>query len=273
MSVVVEPERQPGPLLAGLAYEERGSGEPILLIHGHPFDRRMWGPQLEGLSCEARVIAPDLPGYGLSPPRGETMTMRALADSVVGLLDTLGIARTLVIGLSMGGLIAMEIALSRPGRVSGLVLAATTAASVTPEEAASRRATATEIERDGMLPVALEMAGRLFGARARRDPAVLSAVFEMMVSAPPAGAAAALRGRAERPDYATLLPSLDLPVLVLVGDADTYSTREVTAELVGVLPSPQVLKLEGVGHLPNLEEPETFNAAVSAFATAARTSP
>lgn len=259
-----------GSFRAGLAYEERGSGSPIVFIHGHPFDRRMWRPQLGGLAGQAHLVAPDLPGYGSSPARGETMTMRVLADSVVALLDALGIERTIVVGLSMGGLVAMEIALSRPERISGLVLAATTAASVTPEEAASRRAAAAEMEANGMLKVALEMTGKLFGARARRDPALVSGMFEMMLSAPPAGAAAALRGRAERPDYSSLLPSLAMPVLVVVGDEDAYSTSQVTAELVGSLRSPQVLKLAGVGHLPNLEEPDTFNAALVAFAAAAR---
>ncbi len=252
---------------AYLAYEERGAGEAIVLIHGHPFDRRMWRPQLDTLSDAYRVVAPDLPGYGASALRGETITMRALADSVVELLDQIEIGRALFVGLSMGGLVAMEIGLAYPERAYGLVLAATTAAPVTPEEAAARQAVAADLEQNGMLTVALEMAGRLFGAEARRTPAVVLSVFEMMITAQPKGAAAALRGRAARPDYSSLLPSLQVPALVVAGDEDAYSTASVTKELVESLREPEVVLLEGIGHLPNLEDPERFDNVVRSFAT------
>jgi 3-oxoadipate enol-lactonase len=255
------------PTAAGLAYEESGSGDAIVLIHGHPFDHRMWAPQLAALAGEFRLVAPDLPGYGASPVRAATITMRALADSVLALLDAVGVGRATVVGLSMGGLVAMELGLAYPERVDGLVLAATTAAPLTPEEAETRRAAAAEMEENGMLTVALEMSGRLFGARARRDPALVEAVFTMMINTQPAGAAAALRGRAERPDYATLLSALRVPSLVIAGDADSYSTAAVTDQLIASLPNPEVLLLPGIGHLPNLEAPEQFNAALGAFAT------
>ena len=254
------------PSTLDLAYEERGAGEAIVLVHGHPFDRRMWRPQLESLSDAFRVIAPDLPGYGASHPRNGTMTMRALADSVVELLDAIEVERAVVVGLSMGGLVSMEIGLGHPDRTYGVVLAATTAAPVTPEEAASRRAVAADLEENGMLTVALEMAGRLFGSRARRDPAVVLAVFEMMMTAQPQGAAAALRGRAERPDYASLLGDLRVPALVIAGDEDAYSSAPVTEQLVASLPEPEVVLLDGIGHLPNLEDPGRFDTALRSFA-------
>jgi 3-oxoadipate enol-lactonase len=251
---------------AALGYDERGAGRALVLLHGSPFDRRMWAPQLAGLCDDFRVVAPDLPGYGSSPPRAETMTMRALADAVVELLDALAIDRALVVGLSMGGLVAIELALARPERVEGLVLAATTAAPLGPEEAERRRAAAAEIDANGMLATTLEMAGRLFGPRARRNPPLLAGVLRMMLSTPPAGASAALRGRAEHPDYARLLPGLAVPSLVIAGDADGYAPEEITAQLVDSLPAAELLMLPGVGHLPNLEEPERFNAALRTFA-------
>jgi 3-oxoadipate enol-lactonase len=254
------------PFAAGLAYDERGSGETIVFVHGHPFNRSMWEPQLAALAAEFRVIAPDLPGYGESPARGETNTMRELADSIVALLDALDVGRAVVVGLSMGGLIAMELGLNYPERVAGVVLAATTAAPLAPGEADTRRAAAAEMEANGMLTTALEMSARLFGPAARRDPAIVGAIFQMMISASPAGAAAALRGRAERPDYSSLLPALSVPALVIAGDQDSYAPQPVIDQLVGSLPEPELVLLEGVGHLPNLEQPGLFNAAVRAFA-------
>jgi len=113
---------------APLAYEERGRGPAIVLVHGHPLDRRMWRPQLEALSGAFRVVAPDLPGYGKSPARGRVISMRGLADAVVELMDAIGVDRATVVGLSLGGLVAMELGLDHPDRTAGLVPTATTAA-------------------------------------------------------------------------------------------------------------------------------------------------
>src|SRR6185312_9080130 len=173
-----------------LGYDERASGPAIVLIHGHPFSRAMWAGQLDSLGDAFRVVAPDLPGYGESPARGETITPRGLADAVVELMDAIDVARATVVGLSLGGLVAMELGLGHPERVEGL-------------------------ERDGMLDHALEMAGRLFGPAARREPALVLPILETMLTTSPAGAAAALRGRAERPPYHELLRDLRVPTLVL----------------------------------------------------------
>jgi pimeloyl-ACP methyl ester carboxylesterase len=249
-----------------LAYDDRGEGPAIVFLHGHPFSRAMWAAQLASLSDEFRVVAPDLPGYGESPPVAETMSMRGFADAVVELLDALEVERATVVGLSMGGLVAMELGLGNADRVDGLVLAATTAAPLTEEEATRRRAAAGDIETNGMVSHTAEMLPRLFGPAAARDPAITTPIAATMLRTSPRGAAAALRGRAERPDYERLLRDLRPPALVVAGDSDAYSTREVTDQLVAALPAPEVLLLEGVGHLPNLEARERFDAAVRDFA-------
>jgi pimeloyl-ACP methyl ester carboxylesterase len=256
-----------GGALEGLVYDQRGAGPPILLIHGHPFDRRMWWPQMSALPAELRVVAVDLPGYGESPPVGTTVTMRELAERVMRLGDALGLGACTVVGLSMGGLVAMEIALAGWHRLSGIVLAATTAAPVNELEARTRHEQAATIERCGMLDATLAMAPRLFGSAAKQDPDLIAFVLDMMLHAPPAGAAAALRGRAMRPPYAELLRGIAVPALVIAGDSDGFAPEEVVAELIEALPEPEVLRLPGVGHLPNLEAPEAFNAALRRFVT------
>jgi pimeloyl-ACP methyl ester carboxylesterase len=87
----------------------------------------------------------------------------------------------------------------------------------------------------------------------------------MMLRASPVGAAAALRGRAERPDYSLLLRELQMPALVIAGEHDQYSPGPVTQQLIDSLQHPDVLLMPGCGHLPNLEDPERFNAGVLAF--------
>ena len=246
-----------------LAYDETGAGPAVVLIHGHPFNRSMWAPQLAGLASTYRVIAPDLRGYGGSPVTPGTVPMSQLAADVARLLDRLGVSRAAVIGLSMGGLVAMELAGADPARWWALGLVATTAEPVTEPERADRLARAGQAEREGVRPLAEDMATRLFGPDV--DPAVSGQVMAMMLATDPRGAAAALRGRAARPDYRPLLRDLDQPALVLTGDHDGYSTAEITDRLTGCLRHPHRVTLPGAGHLPNLEDPSRFNAELMAF--------
>jgi pimeloyl-ACP methyl ester carboxylesterase len=117
-----------------------------------------------------------------------------------------------------------------------------------------------------MLGHTAEMLPRLFGPEAARDPALTVPIATTMLRTSPTGAAAALRGRAERPDYVQLLAGLRPPALVIAGDRDAYSTKEITEQLVAALPDPEVLILPGIGHMPNLEAPRAFDDAVRRFA-------
>ena len=247
----------------GLSYDEARAGECVVLIHGHPFDRSLWQPQLAALSDEFRVIAPDLRGFGASPVTPGLVSMRQLAADVEALLDRLAVDRAAIVGLSMGGLVVMELATAQPDRYWAIGLVATTAAPVAPGEREARRARADAIEEDGIGVLIDYMHTGLYG------PACPSAVRErvdaMMAAAPPAGAAAALRGRAERPDYLAGLAGLELPAFVCVGSADPWSNRAVTDELMACLRRPELVVLDGVGHLPNLEAETRFTAALRDF--------
>ena len=251
-----------------LAYDDVGAGPAVVLIHGHPFNRSMWAPQLAALRPAYRVIAPDLRGFGDSPVTAGTVTMRELAGDVERLLDRIGVGPAAVVGLSMGGLVVMELAAADPGRWWALGLVATTAQPVTAAEQADRRARADLAERAGMAPIAQGMNERLYGPAP--DPGVVAGITAMMLATSPQGAAAAFRGRALRPDYRPLLQEIDVPAFVCVGDQDTWSDATVTQELVASLRRPQLLVLPGVGHLPNLERPAEFNADLARFLDGAR---
>ncbi len=124
--------------------------------------------------------------------------MREYAADVEGLLDDLGIMRAATVGLSMGGLVTMELAKSRPERYWAIGLVTTTTEPVTPHERVTRRERADAVERDGMGVLVDYMHTGLYGPAC--PPAIRAPIDTMMSAAPPAGAAAALRGRAERPD-------------------------------------------------------------------------
>ena len=146
-----------------LAHNDVGNGPVVVLIHGHPFNRGMWAPQLAALRDRFRVIAPDLRGYGDSPVTPGTVPMAQLAADVGHLLDRKRIATAALAGLSMGGLVVMELAAAQPERWWAYGFIATTAHRLTGDERAVRMDSAQTMEEQGMRPVAEQMAARLFG--------------------------------------------------------------------------------------------------------------
>lgn len=269
LEMVLGPERpSPRPATIRLAHDEAGEGDALVLIHGHPFDRSLWAPQLAHFSKRFRVIVPDLRGYGASPVVPGTVLMRELAQDVAALLDERGVERAALVGLSMGGLVAMELAIADPKRWWALALVATTAEPVNDDERRARLELAERVEREGATVLVAQMQERLFGPAC--EPETAARVLEVMRATDPHGAAAALRGRARRPDYRPALAQLRIPSFVCAGTADGYSTPEITRALIECLHDPEVRLLPDVGHLPNLEHPSEFNSALEAFLTKVR---
>jgi pimeloyl-ACP methyl ester carboxylesterase len=253
-----------------VAYDDVGRGDQVVvLVHGHPFNRSMWAPQLEALAAAGwRAVVPDLRGYGESSVTPGIVPLEVFADDIAALLDHLGVARAVVAGLSMGGQIAMAFAERHPARLRGLVLAATFPQAETAEGRTRRHAMADRLLAEGMDTYADEALPQMIAAGSlARSPALGAHVLGMMRGTDPEGAAAALRGRAARPDYRDMLRRLAVPGLVVVGDEDAFTTR-ADAEAMATLPSCAGLAwIDGVGHLPNLEAPAIFNRHLTAFLT------
>lgn len=251
-----------------VAYDDAGSGGDVLaLVHGHPFNRSMWRPQVDALSRAGwRVIAPDLRGYGETTVVEGMTTLDVFANDLAALLDALGIGQVVVAGLSMGGQIAMELARLHRSRLRGLVLAATFPQAETEEGKRNRRLMADRLLREGMGPYADETLPKMLAPRSIVAlPDVAEHVLTMMRSTRPEGAAAAVRGRGERPSYEPVLASLDVPALVIVGDEDAFTTRADADRMHALLKRSSLVWMEGVGHMPNLERAPEFNAALERF--------
>jgi pimeloyl-ACP methyl ester carboxylesterase len=258
------------------AYDDKGDGEAIVLVHGHPFDRSMWAPQVDHFSRSGhRVIAPDLRGYGESTVVPGITPLETFAGDIAGLLDRLGLDRVVLGGLSMGGQIVMEFHRLFPDRIRGLVLADTSAPAETPEGRASRIGMAGRLLREGMAGYAAEVLPAMVApATIRALPAVARHVLGMMTGTSPEGAAAALRGRAERPDYVEMLTRVTVPALVVVGRDDEFTPLRDARLMHDRIPDSTLVVVEGAAHMPNLERPAEFNAAVeSLLATLTPTAP
>lgn len=253
-----------------IGFDDIGQGyNTLLLVHGHPFNRSMWSPQL-GAASQAgwRALAPDLRGYGETAVVPGKTPLSVFAADLAALLDHLDIKDVVICGLSMGGQIVMEFARRYPHRVRGLVLAATFPQSETDEGKQNRNAMADRLLREGMHAYAGDVLPRMLAARTIQTlPAVAEHVVAMMRATDREGAAAALRGRAERPSYEETLASLTVPSLVVAGSEDAFTTRQDAERMCELLKGSELVWLEDVGHMPNLESPEAFNAALIRFLT------
>lgn len=241
-----------------IAYDDKGTGDAIVLVHGHPFDRTMWSPQLDRFSQTHRVIVPDLRGYGESPVVPGKTTLDIFAKDIAGLLDRLNIAKVVIGGLSMGGQIVMEFHRLFQHRISGMLLADTFPGAETPEGHRARNEMADRVLREGMGPYADEVIWKMV---APYNKHAADHVLRMMRQTSPEGAAAALRGRADRPDYVDMLPRITVPTLIVVGRDDEYTPVSEAQRMHDLIPGSTLVVIDGAAHMPNLERPAEFDNA------------
>lgn len=249
-----------------IAYDDAGAGVPLVLVHGFPVDRRTWRPQVPALSTRCRVIALDLPGHGDSSATG-AYAMESLADVLAGFLDALGIDRTVLLGYSMGGSIALEFARRHPERLRGLVLYAARAVADSPEEAITREALAEVADLLDSQPIVVEevMLDLASEPAIARGGEVARAVREMVASTPRLTFKQGLQALARRPDYTATLPAIPCATLVVVGERDAVTPPAFSEEMAARVPNARMAVLPGAGHFANLETPEAFNRAVEGF--------
>lgn len=253
--------------VAGLriAFERAGEGPPLVLLHGILGDRRVWRRQLDDLSDEFAVVAWDAPGCGRSSDPPETFRLPQYADCLAGFVDALGLRRPHVLGLSLGGALALELYRRHPTVPMTLVLASAYAgwAGSLPAEVVEQRL--RQCLREADQPPDQWVPGWIPGLLTESAPAELVAeVVAMMSEFHPAGYRAMAYAVAEA-DLRDVLPHIDVPTLLLYGDADQRSPLNVAEDLHAKVPASRLVVLPGVGHLSNVEAAAQFNAEVRIF--------
>jgi 3-oxoadipate enol-lactonase len=249
-----------------MAYEEAGSGTPVLLLHGFPFNRSMWDEQVAALTPRYRVITPDLRGHGETMVTGSPATMDEMARDVSVLMETLDISRATVGGLSMGGYVALALYKMFPLRVRALVLADTRAQADSEEARANREAQAEKALNEGMGPIAEAMLPKFLSPETiSQRPKVVARLREMIVNTKPEGAAAAQRGMAQRSDQLPFLWRIIAPTLIVVGREDAITPVSDSERMHREIGGSRLEVIEGAGHVSNLEQPEEFNRVLIKF--------
>jgi pimeloyl-ACP methyl ester carboxylesterase len=248
-----------------LAYDDAGAGVPLLLLHGWPHDRTLWAGQVRGLVTHARCIAPDLRGFGGSSVAAP-YTIDRYADDAAALMDSLGIERAVIGGLSMGGYVAFAMLRRHRDRIRALVLADTRATADTDEVRSNRMRLIALIEEHGVEALAARQLRPTLGRSTfEQQPELVEAVRRMMASAPAEGAIGALRAMAERPDSSALLSAIGVPTLVVGGAEDTFTLPSELEALAAAIPGSRLELLERCGHVCPIERPAAFNHVVAEF--------
>lgn len=257
-----------GPIEIGglrIAFERAGDGPLLVLLHGGLSDSRAWRRQLDGLSDEFTVVAWDAPGCGQSSDPPETFRLPDYADCLAEFLDALELGRPHVLGLSFGAGLALELYRRHPTIPRSLVLASAYAgwAGSLPPEAVEQRLKRGLREAD--LPPEQWVPGYLDGLFTESAaPEVIKEAVGMMLDTRPAGMRAMLQGFAEA-DLRDVLPRINVPTLLLYGDADQRSPLSVAKDMQSKIPSSRLVVMAGVGHDSNMEAPDSFNAEVRGF--------
>jgi len=251
-----------------LAFDDNGPGPVVVLLHGFPLDRSMWKYQVETVGSMYRVITPDLRGHGQTAAPEGIYPIEDLAGDVIDTLDALKITEPIVLGgLSLGGYVALALAVRHPKRLRALMLMDTKAEADSPDAAAQRERLAAQVEASGDVgPVVAAMLPRFFAAPTlEARPEVVARVDERMRRASPLGVVGTLRGMAGRPDRSGDLGRITIPTLVLGGSADAITPPDGMRQLAESLPNARYVEVPDAGHLAPLENPAFVNRAILEF--------
>ncbi len=250
-----------------MAYTDAGFGTPLLFIHGYPLNRQLWKPQIEGLSQEVRVLAPDLRGHGESQAISGPYSMDMFADDLNAFLDALGVNQPVVVcALSMGGYVAFSFYRKYPQRIAGLILAATRAAADSPEARIGRDQAISIASTKGISAITESMLPKMFSPQTyEQKPELVDQVRAIMNHTSLKGVMGDLIGLKERADSTSTLSEIKLPTLILAGANDQIIPLKEAQSMKASIPGARLVVIPDTGHLLNLENPEAFNNAIRDF--------
>ena len=246
-----------------------GEGPPLVLIHAGVSDSRLWEPQLRSFSRSHSVLRIDLPGFGNSPIETNPVSNR---DAVRDAMDAEGIERAALVGVSLGGNTALELALESPARVSALVLVGAGLPDHDwSEDVTSFFAAEEEALERGDLDAAVDANLRMWLAGPRRnlediDPSLRELVGEMQRQAfrQQKGHDDVRMLRLE-PPASERLAEVKVPTLVITGDEDVADIHGIADRLAAGIPGAERATMSDAAHLPNLERPDEFDRIVLGF--------
>lgn len=247
-----------------LPHRRAGSGVPMVLVHGYLGGSEQWADEIAYFSKTFDVIAPDLPGYGEAATFPVLDRIGDMADAVIGLLDQLGVDRIILLGHSMGGMIAQEIAARIGDRVKRLILYGTGPLGLMPDRFEPITLSQQRLKEDGVARTAQRIGATWFcdGTQARGFELVASLGAQASDQAALAGLVAMTHW-----DGRDALKTLKMPTLVVWGDSDKSYRWPQVESLWRTLPNAQLAVIPGTAHAAHLEKPHLFHVILEDFLT------
>jgi len=251
--------------------EEIGAGEPsIVLVHAFPVDRRMWRPQIERVGGALRTLAVDLRGFGASRDMPPARSIVEHADDLAALIEAKRIERAIIVGLSMGGYVALAFAARHPTKLAGLLLADTKATADSEDAKLARAANADRARKQGVSAMMEAMLPKLVGPRATE--ATKRSLRTMASEQPPGSVVAALEAMRDRPDRTNELASIRVPTRVVVGADDAITPPTDAQAMVDRIAGAKLVQIPNAGHFANLDDATAFTDVVLELARAVSSS-
>jgi len=248
-----------------IAYEDLGLGPAVVLIHGFPFDRRMWQNQATALADEGfRVILPDLRGFGESQIPAEPWTLATLAEDMAQLLNYLGIGRAVFCGASIGGSVVFHLLEHYPEKVAGVCFVSSRSRSDDMIEKVKQSKLMEKLTAGNRQEADTSLCDHLLGAEAvSKHPELMEQLRSWVESVDTRSLMWGLQAIAQRKDLTAKLEGMVQPGLVLTGSADRIVSPEHGRTLAQILGNGY--EFPGVGHMVNLEQSENFNNCLVEF--------
>ncbi len=248
-----------------LYYEIAGSGHPLVLIHGSTLDTRMWDDQFEPFAQHYTVVRYDVRGFGKSAlPTGEAY---ARPDDLKSLLDYLEIAHAYILGLSMGGGIAIDFALTYPQATDALILVDSRLGGwqSDPEYAAFQNAVRVQAKDAGVQAARDVWLYGPFFTPALANPAVAPRLVQIIADYSGWHWVHPNPLRELAPPATQRLDTIRVPTLIIIGERDIPDCHAIAERLQQRIPNARSAVMSGVGHMANMEDPERFNTIVLDF--------
>ena len=242
------------------------SGLPLIFLHGFPFSSEMWLPQLKALPPEYRAYAYDLRGLGANDPGDGQYTLEGHVDDLLALMDGWGIPKAVLVGLSMGGYIALR-AIERAGdRFLAAILADTRSETDSDPARWRRAAQVKEVKAVGSKAFAEVLLPAGFTPETMKTkPELVEPIRQTIARTSPLAIAGTLIGLAARSDTTSSLSKFELPVLILVGEKDQVTPPEASRAMHQRIAGSKLEIIPEAAHLSNLENPADFNRHLLEF--------
>lgn len=251
-----------------VSYLDEGTttGFPLIFVHGFPFNKWMWEKQLHAIKGNYRLIAYDVRGHGETEAGTPTLSVSQFADDLISLMDELHIEKAIVVGLSMGGYIALNAIKKNQDRFAGLVLCDTQCGADTAEGKEKRRKTIEFIKRNGLTVYAQESLKNLFApASLVKKMNEVLLIEDTILKGKAENICLTLQALADRKETCASLKKIKIPVAIFVGREDTVTSPETAEKMHTSIKGSTLHIIEEAGHLSNLENPEMFNVALLEF--------